>query len=139
MAAAAFAVQLLLGITAIFAGRSIGAKPRAVWVTAALIGIATVLAVLSTRIWPAAAVHLLGAPVTACIEMTAWAIPTLFVLMIGSRQLPRERDRRAMWLLVALGAGFACKSGLWMVLPPLPVTEKAAVQAGVCRQTTGAT
>ena len=139
MAAAAFVIQVLLGGAAVFAGRWVGSRSRSVWVAAAVAGVVVALGVLSTRLWPATAVRTLGAPLAACIEMTAWAIPTLFVLMIGSRHLPRERDRRAMWLLVAVGGGFACKSGLWMVMPPLRPAETGVVQAGVCRQTTDST
>ncbi|MFT3686489.1 MAG: cysteine peptidase family C39 domain-containing protein [Phycisphaerales bacterium] len=139
MANAAFLIQLLLGVAAAFGGRWLGGKPRNVWITAAMIGAAVALGVLATRFWPVTAVHTLGAPLTACIEVTAWGIPTVLVLAIGSRQLPRERDRRAMWLLVALGGGFAIKSGLWMITPPLRPAGPVNMQNGVCRQTSDAT
>lgn len=132
----AYLLQALLAVAAIAASSWIARQSRRVWLVVCLLALAAMLLWPLMRVFPTLAIDLLGAPTTACIEITGLFVPAALVFSIAARRLPRESDRRAVLVLVIVAGAFFAWSGRWMLHHRLPNLGPTQMHGMICKQST---
>jgi predicted double-glycine peptidase len=131
-----FAGQAAAGGLAWLTGRRIGRARPAVWKATAAGATLIALGWPLLRVFPTAALRLLGAPVMVFTELTGVVIPAVLAFTIAAAHVPHPRDRRALRMLLVVCVLYFVRSGLWMVRPATGDWRSSRYADGVCRQAT---
>lgn len=132
----AYMVQFALAAAAIGGSAWIARRPRGVWLSVCLLGLAGMLLWPLMRAFPTVAIELLGAKWTACVEITGLFIPAALVLSVAARRVPRQSDRRAVLALIVVAGAFFAWSGRWMLWHRLPDLGPTQMHGDICKQST---
>ncbi len=132
----AYIVQFALAAAAIAGSASISRRSRSVWLPVCVLGLLGMMLWPLMRFFPTVAINLIGAPATACVEITGLFVPAALVFSILARHVPRATDRRAILALVIVAGAFFAWSGRWMVWHTLPDLGPTQMHGEICKQST---